>query len=96
MIIVTATITGNPGKRDELISKSQDVIKSTRLEQGNISYELLASTEDDDVLLMFEKWKNKEALDTHMQTEHFKAFGSSIEDLVAKELEITIYSAEEA
>ncbi|WP_321423407.1 putative quinol monooxygenase [uncultured Methanobacterium sp.] len=96
MIIVTATITGKPGKRDELISKSQDVIKSTRLEQGNISYELLASTEDDDVLLMFEKWKNKEALDTHMQTKHFKSFGSAIEDLVAKELEITIYSAEKA
>ena len=94
MIIVTATITGKPGKRDELISKSQDVIKSTRLEQGNISYELLASTEDDDVLLMFEKWENKKVLDTHMQTEHFKAFGSAIEDLVAKELEITIYSAE--
>ena len=96
MIIVTATITGKPGKRDELISKSQDVIKSTRLEPGNISYELLASTEDDDVLLMFEKWENKKVLDAHMQTEHFKAFGSAIEDLVAKELEITLYSAEEA
>jgi len=96
MIIVTAAITGKPGKRDELISKSQDVIKSTRLEQGNISYELLASTEDENVLLMFEKWENKEALDAHMQTEHFKAFGSAIGDLVAKGLDITIYSAEEA
>lgn len=96
MIIVTATITGKPGKRDELIFRSKDVIKSTRLEQGNISYELLASTEDDNVLLMFEKWENKEALDAHMQTKHFKAFGSAIGDLMAKELEITIYSAEEA
>ncbi|OPX57556.1 MAG: autoinducer-2 (AI-2) modifying protein LsrG [Methanobacterium sp. PtaB.Bin024] len=95
MIIVAAAITGKPGKRDELISKSQDVIKSTRQEQGNISYELLASTEDENVLLMFEKWESKEALDTHMQTEHFKAFGAAIEDLVAKELEITIFSAEE-
>jgi len=96
MIIVTATITGKPGKRDELIFRSQDVIKSTRLEQGNISYELLANTEDDDVLLMFEKWENKEVLDAHMQTEHFKAFGAAIEDLMAKELEITIYSADKA
>jgi quinol monooxygenase YgiN len=55
----------------------------------------LASTEDENVLLMFEKWESKEALDTHMQTEHFKAFGAAIEDLVAKELEITIFSAEE-
>ena len=96
MIIVTATITGKPGKRDELIFRSQDVIKSTRLEQGNISYELLASTEDEDVLLMFEKWENREVLDAHMQTEHFKAFGAAIEDLMAKELEIAIYSADKA
>ena len=94
MIIVTATITVKKGNRDELISKSQNVITSTRQEQGNISYELLASTEDENVLMMFEKWESKEALDTHMQTEHFKAFGAAIEDIVAKELEIAIYAAE--
>ena len=94
MIIVTATITVKKGNRDELISKSQNVITSTRQEQGNISYELLASTEDENVLMMFEKWESKEALDAHMQTEHFKAFGAAIEDIVAKELEIAIYAAE--
>ncbi|BDZ67725.1 putative quinol monooxygenase [Methanobacterium ferruginis] len=94
MIIVTANITAKPGERDELISKSQDVIESTRQEQGNISYELLASTEDENVLLMFEKWESKEALDAHMQTEHFKAFGTAIKDIIAKELDITLYSAD--
>jgi quinol monooxygenase YgiN len=94
VIIVTANITAKPGERDELISKSQNVIESTRQEQGNISYELLASTEDENVLLMFEKWESKEALDIHMQTEHFKAFGTAIKDIIAKELDITVYSAD--
>jgi quinol monooxygenase YgiN len=94
VIIVTANITAKPGERDELISKSQNVIESTRQEQGNISYELLASTEDENVLLMFEKWESKEALDAHMQTEHFKAFGTAIKDIIAKELDITVYSAD--
>ena len=40
MIIVTATITAKQGERDEIISKSQDVIESTRQESGCISYEL--------------------------------------------------------
>ena len=35
-----------------------------------------------------------EVLETHMQTEHFKAFGAAIKDMVAKELEISIYSVE--
>ena len=94
MIMVTATITSKPGKRDELISKSQDMIKSTRLEPGCISYDLYASTEDEDVLIMLEQWENREVLDAHMKTEHFGAFGMVIRDIVAKEISIVIYSAE--
>ena len=45
---------------------------------------------------MFEQWENREVLESHMQTEHFKAFGAAIEDNIAKELEISIYFAERA
>jgi quinol monooxygenase YgiN len=94
MIIVTATITAKPGKRDELISKSQDLIESTRSEPGCISYNLYARTENDDALVMIEQWENKEVLDTHMQTDHFKAFGVAIADILAEELGIDLYLAE--
>ncbi len=94
MIIVNATITAKPGKRDEIISKSQDLIKSTRSEPGCISYNLYASTENEDALIMIEQWENKEVLDTHMQTDHFKAFGTAIGDILAEELGIDLYLAE--
>lgn len=94
MIIVTATITAKPGKRDELISKSQDLIKATRLEPGCISYNLYASTENEDALVMIEQWENKEVLDTHMQTDHFKAFCGAAADILAEEMGVDIYSAE--
>ena len=96
MIIVKATITAKPGDRDKIISISQDVIGPTRSELGCISYELFASTQDKDVLVMFEQWENREVLETHMQSEHFKAFGAAIKDMIAKELEISVYSAEKA
>jgi len=94
MIIVTATITAKPSERDKIISKSQDVIKSTRLESGCITYNLYASTENDNVLIMFEQWENREVLEKHMQTEHFLAFSATIEDLKAGDMDITIYSAD--
>lgn len=94
MIIVTATITAKPGKREEIISKSQNLIKYTRLEPGCISYNLYASTEDEDALVMIEQWENKEVLDTHMQTDHFKAFGAAVSDILAEELGIDLYSVE--
>jgi quinol monooxygenase YgiN len=96
MIIVSAIITAKKGNRNEIIAKSQNVIESTRKEEGCISYQLYASTEDVDVLLMFERWANMESLESHMKTEHFKEFGQAIEDILAKEIEIGIYNAEEA
>lgn len=95
MIIVTATITAKHGGSDKIISKSQDVIESTRRKSGCISYELYANTEDDNVLMMFERWENKEALELHKQTDHYQAFGQIIGNLLAKEIEVRIYSTEE-
>lgn len=59
MIIVTATITAKPGKREEIISKSQNLIKYTRLEPGCISYDLYASTENEDALVMMNNGKTR-------------------------------------
>lgn len=94
MIIVTAKITAKHGEKDKILSKSQDLIESTRLELGCVNYNLYASTEDDDLLLMFEQWENLEALESHMQTEHFKAFGKAIEDILARELDIAVYTVD--
>ena len=94
MIILNVTITVKPGKKDQLISKMENLIKSTRLESGCISYDLYSSTSDENVLMMFEQWESKEALDSHTQTDHFKAFGKAIKEYLAKEMEINAYSAE--
>jgi quinol monooxygenase YgiN len=94
MIIVTANITANPGKRGEIISKSEDLIKSTRLESGCINYGLYANTENDNILLVFEQWENIGELELHMETDHFKTFDQSIKDLLAEDVEITIFSGD--
>ena len=94
MIMVTAKITAKSGERDNIIAKAQDLITSSRLDSGCISYNLYASTENEDVLLMFEQWENFELLQSHMQTEHFKAFGTATGDILAGEIDIRVYSAE--
>ncbi len=94
MIIVNATIAVKPGERDNIILKSNDLIESTRLEAGCISYNLFASTEDDDILVMFEQWDNFEDLESHMQTERFQAYIEAIEDMIDKDIDIAVYSAD--
>ncbi|MGB9977977.1 putative quinol monooxygenase [Methanobacterium sp.] len=94
MIMVTAKIRSKSGERNNIIAKAQDLITSSRLDPGCISYNLYASTENENVLLMFEQWENFELLQSHMQTEHFKVFGTATEDILAGEIDISIYSAE--
>jgi len=94
--MVTAKITAKPGERDNVILKAKDLIESSRSESGCIGYNLYASTEDDDVLMMLEQWKNQDVLDTHMKTEHFKAFGEVVEDILAGELDINVYSVDDS
>ncbi len=94
MIMVTAKITAKSGERDNIIAKAQDLITSSRSDLGCISYNLYASTENKDVLVMLEQWENFELLHAHMQTEHFKVFGTATEDILAEKIDISVYSAE--
>ncbi|NYB26943.1 MAG: antibiotic biosynthesis monooxygenase [Methanobacteriaceae archaeon] len=95
MIMVTAKMTAKPGERNNIILKAKDLIESSRSESGCISYNLYTSTEDDDVLMMLEQWKNQDVLDSHLKTEHFKAFGAAVEDILARELNINVYSVDQ-
>ena len=94
MIIVTAMMNVKPGKKDAFILESKDLVVNTRQEKGCISYDLLASTEDEDILVMLEKWENIESLNTHMETDHFKKFGGTIERFLKEEIEIKSYSVD--
>ncbi len=94
MIIVMAIMNVKPGKKDAFILDAKDLVAKTRQETGCISYDLLASTEDEDLLVMLEKWENIESLNTHMETDHFKKFGGTIERFLTEEIEVKSYSVD--
>lgn len=91
MLLVTAKITAKTGQRNRIIENAKNLVESTRKEPGCISYDLYSSTEDENILLVLEKWENQEALDIHLETDHFLAFGQDCEDLLAEEMDVTIY-----
>lgn len=43
---------------------------------------------------MIEQYEDKEALDAHMQADHFKAFCGAAADILAEEMGVDIYSAD--
>ncbi len=84
MIAVYASHTVSEENASKFIAAAADLIAATRKEKGNISYELVRGTADATLFAFMEKWADRESLDAHMQTEHFKTIVPQIKALAGK------------
>ena len=81
MILVEARIKCNPGRRDDFIREAQPVIAATRKEKGNLCYDLFKSIEDENLLLYYERWESRDALNGHIGSEHMKTWSRKRMDI---------------
>jgi quinol monooxygenase YgiN len=72
MIKVVAKNKVMKDKIDVVINLYKELVIATRKEDGCIIYELYQDETDSSVLTMIEEWVDKDSLDKHMNTEHFK------------------------
>jgi quinol monooxygenase YgiN len=93
MIIVHAYIEVKNGTAEEFIKAAGKCVEATRKETGNSSYTLYTDSQNPLKFVVVEEWESKAALDAHMQTPHFAAFGEEIGDLLAAPLDIKVYEA---
>ena len=93
MIIVLAKVfPKDDNAKNNIIEFSKVLIENSKLEEGNIDYNLVDDTSDD-FLMFVEKWESVEILQKHMQTNHFIEFGENIGNLVAGNLEIDVFDS---
>jgi quinol monooxygenase YgiN len=69
------------GKTDELIKIYEELIAKTREEDGCILYSLCRDEKNPRLFAMMEEWRDQEALDRHLQTEHFKALVPKLNEI---------------
>lgn len=92
MLIVTAKMNSKAGKRKEVLEAVQTIIRETRKESGCIYYTLYASTENENELMFYEIWEDKNALDSHVNTPHFAGFKEIEENYLTEKLDIAVYT----
>lgn len=71
MIIVNLYYSGKNKTAKKFVEEmySSHLIDQIRDEKGNISYEYFFSKDNEDVVLLVDKWINQEALDQHHQSD---------------------------
>ena len=90
MISIVVKIPLKEGKAEEFIEAFKAVAAGVSTEEGNCLYTLSFAKKEPDTAVIMERYIDKDALTEHSQTDHFKAFGPKIGDLVAGAAEMTI------
>jgi len=90
MISVIAKIPLKEGKADEFAEAFKPMAIGVATEKDNFLYSLNFSKKEPNMAVIMERYTDKAALGAHAESDHYKAFGPSIKDLVAGPAEVTI------
>ena len=72
MLTVVARLKAAPGHEGDLRPILEACVAPTRAEDGCHTYVLHQGVEQKDLFVFTETWRDKAALDRHMETAHFK------------------------
>jgi quinol monooxygenase YgiN len=90
-IVITAYVDIKPDKTAKFLDAVNVVVAKSKAEEGNLSYNLFADLKDKNKFVFVEEWKSQAAVDTHFATEHFKGFGTLLEEVAASPANIKIF-----
>jgi quinol monooxygenase YgiN len=92
-VIAVAEMFGISGRREELTRLLE---RWAAGEPGCRRYVFAAALADPSRFVLFSEWESQEALDTHYRSEAFADFQLSLDGLLARPSELTVYSLESA
>lgn len=92
MVKVVAKNYVQEDKVNEAIELYKELVEETRKEEGCIKYELFQDEADSTILAMIEEWESRQALDTHMKSEHFTRIVPQLKPLMRQATDMNVYS----
>lgn len=81
-IIITAILKPKEGFEEQLLLELKKVQMASREEAGCIKYDVHQAVEDY-TFVLYEVWKNNEALDSHIQSKHYQEYRKNISNIVS-------------
>ncbi|KAF5078370.1 Antibiotic biosynthesis monooxygenase [anaerobic digester metagenome] len=91
MIKVVAKHFIEESRINDFLEHAAELVESSLKEDGCISYGLYQDVKDSEVVAMIEEWEDRDSLEDHMASEHFKRIVPSLNEFYEKEGEINVY-----
>ena len=83
-VVVVATFRVHPGKGEEAVAAFAPTIEQTHAEEGCLAYALHRDVNDPDVLVLVERWTDREALGSHLQQSYVSQLGEAASEFLAE------------
>ena len=86
MLLINVIYTMRPGQREVFLKEvqAQGILDAVRREDGCMQYTYYLPVEEDDTLLLVERWRDQAAQQTHLATPHMAALGKIKEHCVVR------------
>ena len=91
MIRIAARQTVRADACEEFERIAAELIEITRTEEGNHGYTLTHGIENPQVYCFFEVWESMEAVESHLNSEHFKRIAPQLDALMAEGAVLDVY-----
>lgn len=93
MIVMHASIPIDPDSREEAVAAATELAEASRAEDGVVDYRVTEDLEAD-VIRVFEQYEDEEAVNSHMESDHFTAFQGKVPGFVGGEVELHRFDVE--
>ena len=90
MISVIAKLPIKEDKMDEAVETIRELVKEVAKEEGTLLYTLNRDSKNTNTLVFMERYTDKDALNAHSATPHFKAFFAKSGALLSGKPEVLI------
>jgi quinol monooxygenase YgiN len=92
-VVVVGSFKAEPGKEAEGLEAFKALLEPTHGEDGCILYALHQGQDDPSELAFIERWASREALNTHLESDHVKAILARAQELFGDSGKITVYES---
>ena len=90
MIIVTLHLKVAPEKRMHILETIRSMIGPTSVQPGCLHCDFFGSTQNDDILILLEKWESQENLNQHIKSDEFLKVLAAM-DTASEQPQISFY-----
>jgi len=90
VVVIDETI--KAGQLGAFMDYMREMIRLTKAEDGCIAYDFYEAQDGSGEVVLVEIWESSEALDLHLQTEHFKEFFSGADIFRERPSKVRVFS----